>query len=74
MIILKEISTFIKQGSIKLTKCYISVSISNKCCSFNLSINQKILKMYYRFTKKCNIKQQHVFNTDNNNNNNKYIS
>jgi len=49
--ILKEINTFIHQGRIKLIKSdgkdiynVTKDSISNKCCSSELSIHQKILK------------------------------
>ena len=54
---MKEINTFIQQGCIKsiksdskdiynVTKDYIS----NKCCSFELSIHQRILKKKILYT------------------------
>ncbi|XDV46539.1 hypothetical protein PO909_014421, partial [Leuciscus waleckii] len=52
----KEMNTFIQQGCIKLIKSdskdiynVTKDSISNKCCSFELSIHQRIMKMYQCF-------------------------
>ncbi len=42
---LKEINTFIQQGCNKLIKSDSEdISVSNKCCSFEISIHQRILK------------------------------
>ncbi len=60
----------------KVTVILQTISISNKCCSFELSIHLWILenKMYHSFDKKIlvsiytpkNIQQTTVVNTDNN--------
>ncbi len=52
----KWMNTFIQQGRIQLIKhdskdiCNVKISISNKCCSFELSI-QRILKKCISFHK-----------------------
>ncbi len=54
MLFFLEMNILIQQGCIKLTqrdsKTVITlqkISISNKCCSFELSIHQRILKKIY---------------------------
>jgi len=52
-------NTFIQQGQIQLIKsvstkdCCYNISISNKLCSFELSIHQRILKNVSWFPQKC---------------------
>ncbi len=68
VLFLKEITTFIQQGHIKLIGSdskgiynVIKISTSNKCCSFVLSVDQRILKnkIYHSFHK--NTRQQNCF-------------
>jgi len=70
-IFFKHINTFILQGCIKLIKSAVktcimlqTISISNKCCSFELSIHQRILKKWITVSAKL-LSSTTVFNIRN---------
>jgi hypothetical protein len=68
--ILKEINAFIQQRCIKLKRKVTEkkVYISNKCCSFELFIYQRILKKQSYFHKNINMNNFIKKMTDNNQN------
>ncbi len=60
---LKEINSFIQQGLKLIKKIFIlleRISISNKCCSFELYIHQQILKMQKHCIKRYNHFQHEI--------------